>query len=80
MILLEGEIAKQGLVSYDDKGDVLDVDIEGIAKAQAQRILEWGDEQCEGHTHPPLTFKELHRPRKRRRCDKCWAELRKELE
>ena len=43
---------------------------EAIAKAQAKKILKWGDEPCPHYDPPPF----------KRRCLDCWQELRKEIE
>ena len=41
-------------------------------KAQAKKIYEWGEEQCQGHHTSGIWFK-------RRECTKCWQDLRQKL-
>lgn len=53
----------------------------GIARAQLRKVVEEGDGECQDETHQAKSFGigvvgERHV--KRRHCDPCWAELRKE--
>ncbi len=40
MLLNDEAIRGLGLVTYDENGDISDVDIEGIAKAQLREVVE----------------------------------------
>ena len=40
MLLTDEAIRGLGLVTYNENGDISDVDIEGIAKAQLKKVVE----------------------------------------
>jgi len=58
---------------YDTEEVVAEVQV-GTAHAQAQKIVEWGNEPC-----PHLSKEDIRYPMKRHRCGLCWQELEKEV-
>ena len=79
MILLNGK-ERRDVLTYDcaEEFDLALDNIKAGTKAQAKKIYEWGDEDCEKHPYTSRSKGEAYN-RKRHRCPECWQELLKEL-